>query len=509
MSAIDDVAPFFQLPTIGSLSVRREASVAPRASAAVVSRLQWERRYRMRLRVIDATVISLACIVATVVPLLFTTPDLLAAETWLVARISVGTAVFWMLTLSLFNTRASAILGTGATEYARVAHATGLAFGTLAIVFVLFEWDGLREQLYFALPVGLVALILCRWHARRWLMRQRAQGHYASRTLIVGARDDVEYTIRALGPDGKLGYQVVGTAVLDDDIDHLTVGDMSYSVTRGPDAVTRAASALYADTIVVASQPTGDPTYVKRLAWELEGTAAELVLTSQIADVAGPRMSLSPVEGLPMLHVTIPTFQGGAYVIKRGLDILSSFAALAVFAPFALIIAIAIKLDSPGPVFFRQSRVGRDGREFKMVKFRSMRTTAEAELAELIADNEGAGPLFKMRSDPRVTRVGAFLRKYSLDEVPQFLNVLLGDMSVVGPRPPLPSEVTAYDGTVFRRLYIKPGITGPWQVGGRSDLSWEQSVRLDLRYVENWSVMSDLVLMWRTVKVMIRPDGAY
>lgn len=509
MSAIDDVAPLFQLPSIGSLSVRREASVAPRASAAVVSRLQWERSYRTRLRVTDAAVVTMSCILATVLPMLITTPHLLVDDPWLVARISVGTAVFWMLTLSLFNTRAASILGSGATEYARVAHATGLAFGTLAIVFVLLEWEGLREQLYFALPVGLVALILCRWHARRWLMRQRAQGRYASRTLVVGARDDVEYTIRALGPDGKLGYRVVGTAVLDDDIDSLTVGDVSYSVTRGPDAVTRAASALYADTIVVASQPVGDPTYVKRLAWELEGTAAELVLCSQIADVAGPRMSLSPVEGLPMLHVTIPTFQGGAYVIKRALDVVTSFVALAVFSPIALLIAFAIKLDSPGPVFFRQSRVGRDGREFKMIKFRSMGTNAESELAALVAENEGAGPLFKMKSDPRVTRVGAFLRKYSLDEVPQFINVLLGDMSVVGPRPPLPAEVTAYDGTVHRRLYIKPGITGPWQVGGRSDLSWEQSVRLDLRYVENWSVMSDLVLMWRTVKVMIRPDGAY
>ncbi len=334
-------------------------------------------------------------------------------------------------------------------------------------------------------------------------------GRYASRTVIVGSRDDVEYAIRTLGGDGKLGYSVVGTAVLDDDATALRVDGHTYPTVRGADKVPRAAEALSADTIIVAGQPVGDPTYIKRLAWELEGTAAELVLSSRIADVAGPRMSLRPVEGMPLIHVRIPSFEGGAHLVKRALDVVVAGIALTLFAPIAFVIAMAIKLDDPGPAFFHQERVGRDGRTFKMVKFRSMRVNAEAELAKLLEANEGAGPLFKLKEDPRVTRIGSFLRRYSLDEVPQFWNVLRGDMSVVGPRPPLPSEVTAYDGTVFRRLYIKPGITGPWQVGGRSDLSWEESVRLDLRYVENWSVLSDIVLMWRTVKVMIKPEGAY
>jgi exopolysaccharide biosynthesis polyprenyl glycosylphosphotransferase len=282
-----------------------------------------------------------------------------------------------------------------------------------------------------------------------------------------------------------------------------------YPVTRGDDAVLRAAAIHESDTIVVASQPAGDPASVKRLAWALEGTAAELVISSRLTDVAGPRMSLRPVEGMPLIHVKIPSFEGAAYYVKRALDILVSLAALVLFAPIALVIAIAITADDGGPVFFRQARVGRDGREFAMLKFRTMRVDAEAELAALLAHNEGSGPLFKLRRDPRVTRVGRILRSFSLDEVPQFWNVLRGDMSVVGPRPPLPSEVIAYDGTVSRRLYIKPGITGPWQVGGRSDLSWEESVRLDLRYVENWTVMTDLVLMWRTAKVMVTTEGAY
>ncbi len=277
---------------------------------------------------------------------------------------------------------------------------------------------------------------------------------------------------------------------------------------RGASWVARI-GALEADSVIVASQPTGDPDYIKHLAWQVEGTAAELVISSRIADVAGPRMSLRPIEGLPLIHVKIPSFSGGTYLFKRVLDVCSSAFALLVFSPIFLAIALAIRLDSPGPVFFGQSRVGRDGREFKVWKFRSMAVDAEERLAELKAANEGSGLLFKMKDDPRVTRVGKFIRKYSLDELPQFWNVLLGDMSVVGPRPPLPSEVTAYDGTIFRRLYIKPGITGPWQVGGRSDLSWEESVRLDLRYVENWSVLDDIIIMWRTVKVMVKPSGAY
>jgi exopolysaccharide biosynthesis polyprenyl glycosylphosphotransferase len=248
---------------------------------------------------------------------------------------------------------------------------------------------------------------------------------------------------------------------------------------------------------------------VKRLSWQLEGTASELVLSSRLADVAGPRLSFEPLDGLPLIRVQIPSYAGGQHVVKRGLDIVVATLTLLPIALLYPLLALVIKLDSPGPVFFFQERVGRDGRLFRMVKFRSMRTDAEQQLALLQERNEGAGLLFKMKNDPRVTRVGRILRKLSLDELPQFWNVLRGDMSVVGPRPPLPSEVTGYDGKVFRRLYIKPGITGLWQVSGRSDLSWDESVRLDLRYVENWSVASDLQIMWRTAKVMLQPNGAY
>lgn len=487
------------------------AAVAPRASDALVTRQQWEKRYRVRLGVTDGIVVLLACMLAAIATMMITTPTVLFSDPWLLVRVPLSTAIVWMAALAMLNTRDPHIMGTGATEYTRVAHATGLAFGLLAIVFVIFEWQGIRTQLFYALPAGLVALVAARWVTRRWLLRQRAHGRYASRTVVVGTRDDVEYAISTIGTKGVLGYKVVGTGLIDEDHGpgRLAFDGHIYPVMRGRDAAYQAATRLEADTILVASQPNDDPGYIKRLAWQLEGTASELVLSSRLADVAGPRMTLRPVEGMPLIHVQIPTFEGGVYALKRALDIAVSSVALLAFAPFALLIGMLIKIDNPGPVFFHQSRVGRDGREFKMVKFRSMKVNAEEELAILKAANEGAGPLFKMKNDPRITRVGKYLRKFSLDEVPQFWNVLKGDMSVVGPRPPLPDEVTAYDGTVFRRLYIKPGITGPWQVGGRSDLSWDESVRLDLAYVENWSVLSDIRIMWRTARVMVSPRGAY
>jgi exopolysaccharide biosynthesis polyprenyl glycosylphosphotransferase len=215
------------------------------------------------------------------------------------------------------------------------------------------------------------------------------------------------------------------------------------------------------------------------------------------------------VDGLPLVQVRIPTFEGAQHIHKRALDIAVASIALVGVALIAPVIAVLIRLDSPGPVLFRQRRVGRDGRPFEILKFRTMTATAERDLDLLVAHNEGSGLLFKLRADPRVTRVGAVLRRFSLDELPQFWNVLRGDMSVVGPRPPLPREVGGYDGHVFRRLYIKPGITGLWQVSGRSDLSWDESVRLDLHYVENWSVLTDLLIICRTAKAMVRPKGAY
>jgi exopolysaccharide biosynthesis polyprenyl glycosylphosphotransferase len=422
-----------------------------------------------------------------------------------VIPITTATLVVWLAGLALFGSREPRVMGAGSSEYKRVANATGVAFGLLAVGFEIAQWDGLRMQMIIALPAGVLALLVARWRWRAWLRMRRRLGEYASATLIAGKRRDVDYVMRQLALADN-GYSVIALALSDEDV--ASDPGRVFAV-RTADDIARVAREVGADTLVVASVPDDDPDFSRSLAWQLEGTAAELIMSSRLADVAGPRISLSPIEGLPLIHVKIPVFEGAAHTLKRLLDLVVSTAACAVVALVTPVIALAISLDSPGPVFFRQQRVGRDGREFTMLKFRSMTDAAEQELAELLPSNDGAGPLFKLRSDPRVTRVGRFLRRYSLDELPQFFNVLRGDMSISGPRPPLPSEVRNYEGRVFRRLYIKPGITGLWQVSGRSDLSWEDSVALDLRYVENWSVTLDLMIMWRTVKVMLRPVGAY
>ena len=234
-----------------------------------------------------------------------------------------------------------------------------------------------------------------------------------------------------------------------------------------------------------------------------------MIMTPALTDVAGPRIHTQPVAGLPMIHVTTPKLQGTKAIAKRTFDIVGAGMALFFLFPVLLVVGLAVKLDSPGPAFFHQDRVGKGGAPFRMHKFRSMVVDAEARLKELHANSEGNGVLFKMKADPRITRLGAFIRRFSLDELPQLWNVLSGDMSMVGPRPPLPSEVEIYEDYVHRRLMVKPGITGLWQVSGRSNLSWDDSVRLDLYYVENWSLMQDLVILFRTVKAVVAKDGAY
>ena len=263
-----------------------------------------------------------------------------------------------------------------------------------------------------------------------------------------------------------------------------------------------------ADTIAVCGSASTEPGELRRLAWQLEGTGVDLVVAPQLTDIAGPRVHIRPVEGLPLLYVEEPTLSGVAWLVKNAIDRVVSFVGLILLVPLFLAVAAAIKLSDPGPVFFRQPRVGREGRTFHVWKLRTMYVDAEDRLAALVDQNESDGLLFKIRNDPRTFPVGRFLRASSIDELPQLINVLLGEMSLVGPRP-LPAEDGDYLGDVRRRLLVRPGITGLWQVSGRSDLSWDDAVRLDLYYVDNWSLVLDLLTMWRTIGVVLRRKGAY
>lgn len=499
-----------------------------RKAQSAVSAVHWRQRYRRRLLVTDTFVVLGAVAIPAVVAtagqnnagglgarLAEMTGSVFTQEAGMARTLLLASCVagFWLLMLHLFQTRAAGRIAIGVYEYKSVADATGALAGWVAVLAVLGADTGLRGFLILSLPVGLVALLLGRWGWRHWLQAQRKLGHALSDVVVYGQAKDAPYVVRQIAKKSGAAYRVVGVVVdgePDEDAENLIrATSPGLPLIQGGTGIEDEVSRLGADAVIVAGALQGGNRAIQDLGWRLERTRTEVILVSSLTNVAGPRIRMRPVEGLPLMHVELPTFTGMRHVVKRAMDIAFSLTALILLLPLFLVLGLLISRDSKGGVFFSQERTGRRGQAFTMYKFRSMTATAEQDLQNLKHINEGAGPLFKLKKDPRVTRVGSWLRKFSLDELPQFLNVLKGDMSVVGPRPPLPSEVAAYKGHTYRRLYIKPGVTGLWQINGRSDLDWEESVRLDLYYVENWSVTGDLMIMWRTFKVMINPSGAY
>lgn len=480
---------------------------AARRPVGLSAEQRWSRNYRAGLALNDTLIIA-ASVGGAFLTRFGVGPADLGGLDGLYWVIGLAVVVTWMALLAGFRSRDPRILGVGITEYRKVISASMFSFGLLAIVFLVLKLEVARGFFILTLPLGLVGLVISRYVWRTWLARQADRGRYLSRAIVGGSPAEIAYVIDQLERNAGAAYRIVGAATdggaRADGVERLPV-----PVVADLSNLALAAANLQVDTVILAGRPGDDREFVRDLSWQLEGAATDLVLAAGLTDVAGPRIHFRPVEGLPLIHVEIPQFSGVKHVIKRAMDVTLSGAALVLLAPVYLVVAALVRLDSSGPAFFRQQRVGRDGRTFTMYKFRSMVTTAEADEEKLATKNEGAGVLFKLKQDPRVTRVGRVIRKYSIDELPQILNVFLGHMSLVGPRPPLPREVAAYEDHVHRRLFIKPGLTGPWQISGRSDLSWDASVRLDLYYVENWSITSDLIILWRTVKVLIRPVGAY
>lgn len=396
-------------------------------------------------------------------------------------------------------------LFVGTDEYQRVLRA-GLAMtATVAIISYAFEVGLARGYVVLALPLATGVSIAFRFALRKQLHHRRDRGQCLRRVIVVGHELAVTGMARQLSRELYHGLEVVGCC-LPPRHDGAAVGMPVYGTF---DDVAVAVAAARADTVIVLSCPELDGQILRRLAWRLEREDIDLIVASSLVDVAGARTTIRPVDGLPMLHVEHPRLSGASRVVKSILDRIGAAVGLLVLAPVMIAIAIAIRHDSPGPVFFRQIRVGKGGREFVIFKFRTMCTDAELRRSALHDRNEGDGVLFKMRDDPRITRVGRVLRRGSLDELPQLINVVLGEMSLVGPRPPLPEEVMAYPSDMRRRLAVSPGLTGLWQVSGRSDLSWEETVRLDLRYVENWSFSLDFVILLRTLSAVWRSSGAY
>ena len=398
-------------------------------------------------------------------------------------------------------------LGSGSEEYRRVTDGAVRYLALTTILAFSLQYELARGYVVIAFPLALVLALCGRYVARQGLHRARRQGRYNHRVIVVGRERSAAELIRQFRRESHAGLEVVGVCIdgsLATEVEGVPVLGTATSGILG------AIASSGADTVAVGAWSPLSQQDLRRLAWQLEGTDIDIVVAPSLADIAGPRIHIRPVAGLPLLHVEQPEFSGARRVVKGLFDRFVSVVALVLLLPLLLIIGLAVRLTSPGPAFYTQVRVGRHGTSFRIYKFRSMSLGADRELAALTSRNEASdGVLFKMRDDPRVTRLGAFLRRFSLDELPQLINVALGHMSIVGPRPPLPHEVAKYERDVHRRLLVKPGLTGLWQISGRSNLTWEQSVRLDLNYVENWSLPLDLIIIWKTIFTVLKRDGAY
>lgn len=420
--------------------------------------------------------------------------------------ISVVIVAIWMLALTVYGTRGYREVGSGSGEYRLVADATVRVFGFVAIVAFLFRIDIARGYVLLAFPLGLVFLLLGRWLARQWLVAKRVDGHYMSRVVVAGSPANVAHVVNELGRSPQSGYRVVGVCVPHGERDASTEAP----VLGGLDDVPRSMRLSGADTVVIAGADDLSPNQVRELSWSLEPGREHLIVAPSLIDVGGPRIHTRPVAGLPLMHVEMPRYTGGKLVAKRGFDMVGSFLLICVLSPVIVAVTIAVATTSKGGVFYVQRRVGTGGREFSMFKFRSMVPGADAALSALLtAQGTQDRPLFKVRDDPRLTPIGEFLRNYSLDELPQLFNVFLGQMSLVGPRPQRAAELALYHGRDYRRLLLKPGISGLWQVSGRSDVAWEEAIRMDLYYVENWSLTGDVVVLWRTLRAVLKRAGAY
>lgn len=479
--------------------------------AGVFERSTWQRRYAAKVRVSDFLVVCGAVALGQLTRF----GETLAPpgyERYYVPAYSILFAAAWLAALSAFRTRSARIVGTGVEEYRRVVTASFYTFGAIAIVTLLLKADIARGYLAVALPVGTIGLVATRWAWNSTLNRRRAEGSCQTAVLAFGERDAVVDLAGELTRTRGDGYRVVGIGIPGYGAprdEHVVVNGAPIPIVGGEATMLEAIRTCGADTVAIAGTECFGVRGIRRLIWDLEPMGVDLVVSTGAMDVALSRLVMRPIAGLPLLHIEKPQYRGSKRLEKRAFDFFFALFVLTLTAPILLVTAIAIKIGSKGPVFYTSERIGIDGQPFAMLKFRTMVQDADKQLAALMSANESDGVLFKIRDDPRVTPVGRFLRRFSIDELPQFFNVLRHEMSVVGPRPPLRREVEAYDVEVLRRLLVKPGITGLWQVSGRSDLSWSEAVRLDLSYVDNWSMVGDLMIVLKTLKAVLQRNGAY
>jgi exopolysaccharide biosynthesis polyprenyl glycosylphosphotransferase len=420
---------------------------------------------------------------------------------------AVGVLI-WPALLMLLGTYAERLHGTGAVEYRRVGIGGVIAIAVAGYAAQVPAYAGVTRLLLIGVPVATVLTLVDRALNRWRLHTARRQGFMTKQVVLVGREVGVLDLAGRLRRDPAAGLSVVGACVPHstrrEDLERHGV-----AVLGGLDEVVRVLDEVGADAVVVAPASETAGEYLRTLSWRLEGTNIDVIAAPGFVEVAPNRLQVRPTTSVPLIQIREPEFRGYRRLIKAVLDRAAAAVLLVLGAPLFLAMAAAIRFSSPGPALYRQRRVGKRGRQFDMLKFRSMVLDADRVLDSLLEGNEGNAVLFKLRRDPRVTPVGRILRRYSLDELPQLINVLRGEMSFVGPRPALEREVARYGADMHRRLLVKPGITGLWQVSGRSDLTWDEAVELDVRYVENWSLGLDLAILVRTIRAVLRRSGAY
>jgi len=413
----------------------------------------------------------------------------------------VGTLLpaFWIIVLIFMGAYDRRALFVGLTEYSRVVLSSVIVLAVVSTVSFLLKFDTSRAYVLITLPVGMVGLLISRYLWRRHLIHQRIRGRGLASTIVVGNDDERGSLTRAMEDHPWAGYRVV----------------LGLPRPATPDAwqqwfaeFSAALERTGASALALAGSSASDAAFVRELSWHIEGAGVDLLVGAGVGTTTGPRVTLRVASGLPLLHLDEVALRNTQRVAKRSLDLVGSLLGIVLLSPILLAIAVAIVITSGRPVFFRQRRAGRDQGTFRMWKFRTMVNGADHQ-REALRQAQGAdSPTFKADDDPRVTTVGRFLRRWSLDELPQLFNVLTGTMSLVGPRPHPLDDVERYKDRDLRRLIAKPGMTGLWQVAGRSDLSWDASIELDLLYIENWTFIGDLAILARTAQAVIKGGGA-
>jgi exopolysaccharide biosynthesis polyprenyl glycosylphosphotransferase len=454
----------------------------------------------LRRRILTSDLASIA--VATLVGILVSS----RASTWSVDPLLAIYGMPLIITLLWFSILVfrgaydQRVIGIGTEEIRRVASGTIATFSVVAGVSYLFRADISRAYAFISLPLGLLLIIAVRFAWRHWLYKARRAGHYMHRTVLVGSGAGTAELATRFADDYYAGYQVVAEVELVE----ADVRELGHWLTRLDEVL----DSFRADAVAITPSETLQTEVVRQLAWRLEGRNIDLLIAPALADLAGPRVSVRPVAGLPLLHLDEAVLSRPQAFAKRALDLGGALALIIVLSPVIVACAIAVRVSSRGPIVFRQTRIGRGGRPFTMLKFRTMTADADRHKEELRALHGIDNPMFKMADDPRITPAGRFLRRWSLDELPQFFNALSGSMSLVGPRPHPLDDVDRYEAEAYRRLALKPGLTGLWQVEGRSSLTWAEALQLDLYYVETWSLAGDIVLLARTVRAVLKGRGA-